>query len=262
MGTYLPPPVQKGQSEVCPTCLKDHDVEVTIHAEEVTYNGVTSLKWRNTNGSSHITKVGDEFVHVRPATNNLNGSGNGKVNPLRADIVEHKTFLCQSNGWKIYAARYHAVRELFEETVTDLPANVQGMVVGNMLTNYFSHQDANKGNVSLPTDTRGSLPAKVQSDTSMDIPKNLAVKGRVNVDSTIEDNVKNIIFNNPTFFSTKQSNNAKIKLYYEQVLGIDITVIQRHAVESVTRAFRKQLSEQHKHRDEEQAFRRKYGKTN
>ena len=59
---YMQKATQVGEKKLCPVCL-DNGTEVEIHAEESTYQGNTKLTWKNSNGESHIKKVGDSFEH-------------------------------------------------------------------------------------------------------------------------------------------------------------------------------------------------------
>ena len=59
---YMQKATQVGEKKLCPVCL-DKGTEVEIHAEESTYQGNTKLTWKNSNGESHIKKVGDSFEH-------------------------------------------------------------------------------------------------------------------------------------------------------------------------------------------------------
>ena len=59
---YMQKATQVGEKKLCPVCLYN-GTEVEIHAEESTYQGNTKLTWKNSNGESHIKKVGDSFEH-------------------------------------------------------------------------------------------------------------------------------------------------------------------------------------------------------
>jgi len=48
----------------CEECYTNFNEEIMIHPIEKTYQGSTRLSWGNTDGSGHITKVNDDFIHV------------------------------------------------------------------------------------------------------------------------------------------------------------------------------------------------------
>jgi len=188
MPKFMPKALTIGQEVECPIC-EDNGVKCTVHVEEKTYQGNTRLSWRNQDGSGHIgTPPG--FVH-KTGTQQQGNNGNSGPNPIRSEIEEYKVWLNRSGNIKTFAAHYHAAREIFEESCTDVLADKRGMVVGNMLTNYFStHPNPFEkfGSTSSPTETRRSLTAKTiysfQAASSVassrfTTSQNLAVKGRV-----------------------------------------------------------------------------------
>ncbi len=50
--------------QVCPDCVANFKQEIIVHPIEKTYQGKTRYSWGNTDGSGHITKVENDFIHV------------------------------------------------------------------------------------------------------------------------------------------------------------------------------------------------------
>ncbi len=48
----------------CPDCVTNFKTEITVHPIEKTYQGKTRYSWANVDGSGHVTKVGNDFIHV------------------------------------------------------------------------------------------------------------------------------------------------------------------------------------------------------
>ncbi len=82
----------------------------------------------------------------------------------------------------------------------------------------------------------------------------------VNAQNTVGSNVRGLIANLPSIFSKKLSGNEKLRIYYQIVFGIDITLLQKHSAESVLRTFRKELEPEVKHYDEEDKFKKHFSR--
>ncbi len=82
----------------------------------------------------------------------------------------------------------------------------------------------------------------------------------VNARNTVGSNVRGLIANLPSIFSKKLSGNEKLRIYYQIVFGIDITLLQKHSAESVLRTFRKELEPEVKHYDEEDKFKKHFSR--
>ena len=48
----------------CEECYTNFQEEIMVHPIQKIYQGNTRLSWGNTDGSGHITKVGDDFIHI------------------------------------------------------------------------------------------------------------------------------------------------------------------------------------------------------
>jgi len=48
----------------CEECRTNEGIDVMVHPIQKTYQGNTRLSWGNVDGSGHITKVGDDFIHI------------------------------------------------------------------------------------------------------------------------------------------------------------------------------------------------------
>ena len=59
---YMQKATKVGEKKLCPVCL-DKGIEVEIHAEETTWQNNTKLTWKNSDGKTHVKKVGEEFQH-------------------------------------------------------------------------------------------------------------------------------------------------------------------------------------------------------
>jgi len=59
---YMQKATKVGEKKICPVCL-DKGIEIEIHAEESTWQGTTKLTWKNSDGKTHVKKVGEEFQH-------------------------------------------------------------------------------------------------------------------------------------------------------------------------------------------------------
>ena len=58
-------PTGLGQnSQTCPDCVVNFKQEIIVHPIEKTYQGKTRYSWANVDGSGHVTKVGNDFIHV------------------------------------------------------------------------------------------------------------------------------------------------------------------------------------------------------
>jgi hypothetical protein len=82
----------------------------------------------------------------------------------------------------------------------------------------------------------------------------------VNAKNTVGSNVRGLIANLPSIFSKKLSGNEKLRIYYQIVFGIDITLLQKHSAESVLRTFRKELEPEVKHYDQEDKFKKHFSR--
>ena len=80
---------QVGEKKLCPVCL-DKGIEIEIHAEESTYQGNTKLTWKNSNGESHVKKIGDSFEHQTTAAK---PQSNPPQERFDEATEEQKTFL-------------------------------------------------------------------------------------------------------------------------------------------------------------------------
>ena len=59
---YMQKATRVGEKKICPVCL-EKGIEIEIHAEESTWQGTTKLTWKNSDGKTHVKKVGEEFQH-------------------------------------------------------------------------------------------------------------------------------------------------------------------------------------------------------
>ena len=82
----------------------------------------------------------------------------------------------------------------------------------------------------------------------------------VNAKNSVANNVRGLIDNLPSIFTKKVSGNEKLRIYYQIVFGIDITLLQKHSAESVLRTFRKELEPELKHYDEEDKFKKHFSR--
>ena len=136
------------------------------------------------------------------------------------------------------------------------------IVIGQLLNIWFNPNFMTKQYVSEfnPTEI-GKSQMNSAGDGGgfcMDISSDVPTVNGLNPKNTITTNIKQMIRDNPTFFSTKQTNNSKLKMYYKLVFGIDISLFQKHSAEGVLRMFRHILPKDLKHSDEEQFWHDKF----
>lgn len=162
MPKFMPKAQFAGQQMDCPVC-DENDIKCTVHAVSTTWQGQTKLSWKNPDNSSHIVKQGDEFVHTSGVKSDTNENDPG----FDLVVEDYRVWLDRIGDTKAFAAHYHAAREFFEKTCSNVPLDKRGMVVGNMLSNYFAaHKNPfQKFSKKLesdesPAETRGSLSAK------------------------------------------------------------------------------------------------------
>ena len=51
-------------ARICEECKANFKEEILLHPTQSEYQGHTNLRWSNPDQSGHITKVGNDFIHV------------------------------------------------------------------------------------------------------------------------------------------------------------------------------------------------------
>lgn len=199
----MPKPLAAGETKLCPECATK-GITVMLNAVESEYQGNKRLSWKNPNGSGHIKKEGDQFVHNPPM-----GAEQSVILPDLEDKIAEcgKTLGDDTDQFAIF---YMAIRNKFNEYVNETDVNKKGMIVGHMITNYLQCS----GSVPYPVEFKkaSSKPAETWGNTAKSIHSegshsNKSISNVVlpNAVKGIEETNGNDLPSLPSIFSTKKS---------------------------------------------------------
>ena len=265
--TFIRRPKFAGENMECPVC-KDRGQIIVLQAQMVNDgSGGQKLSWRNSDGSAH--QLPPNFEHVSkkmggpiPNTNGGNPAAEEKFEEANADTL------------KLYETELDEIRELRKVAVSlvkERNGQLRGDIVAYETRNLIMLRvktklvDLQKSLDQMPTEiNRASSIHKLfakQEGAKGSYHQNalLAGLGKVSRFNTLEDNVKIVISRNPSFFTKKTSINENIEIYLREIYGIELPDIPI-SLESISRAFRKELDNDMKHYDKELEYREKYGK--
>lgn len=157
---FMPKPQTEGEVTKCPECSTQEN-PVMVIAVESEYQGNKRLSWKNPDGSGHIKKEGDQFVHNPPAS-----AEQSVILPDLEDKIAEcgKTLGDDTDQFAIF---YMALRNKFNDYVNETDVNKKGMIVGHMITNYIQCG----GNVPYPVEFKkaSSKPAETWGNTAKSI---------------------------------------------------------------------------------------------
>lgn len=156
----MPRPQTVGETKPCPECATK-GITVVLKAVESEYQGNKRLSWKNPDGSGHIKKEGDSFVHNPPAS--------AEQSTILPDLKEKIDACAKALGEEPhrFAILYMALRNLFWEYVDEVDVNKKGMISTNMTTNYLQCG----GNIPFPVEfmKASSKPAETWGNTAKSI---------------------------------------------------------------------------------------------
>ena len=133
---YMPKPTAVGESKSCPICATK-GITAMIKAVETEYQGTKKLSWKNEDGSSHIRKQGDEFVHSSLSTPSSTKTATVELDgDFRKSVDSVKTLL--NEPAKNFCAYYLALREIFEPLMPVTDDRQKQIMVGQMINLYHN----------------------------------------------------------------------------------------------------------------------------
>ena len=266
---FMSKPVASGEKKTCPVC-KEKGFTVEINAVESEYQGNKRLSWKNADGTAHIKKQDDgSWMHIQSTTTPEQASRTIQtVSPELEELIQGcEKQLKESGMVDAFAVEYMAARNILLPYIPE--GATQGVVCGNMFTNYFHMKDTplpiefvkatklaaerkqpqtfiHNGLVETPTPPHNGLVEAPSGN----------FPAQAKVAQKVEDNVRWIRLNSPNFSDTMSAND-KVKIYLERVYDIILPHLPI-PLETITREFRHQS--EYKKTDLEQEKREEYMK--
>ena len=258
---FMPKAKVAGASLTCPTCATD-GITVIIHAVESEYQGQKKLSWKNPDGSGHVKKQDDgTWTHTQPMQHQETITKLSKtISPENQEkVAKMYASLNESGEADSFAVLYMALRNKFMEYIDEPDVRTAGQICGNMLTNYLQTHNipvdfVKASSMSAETSESKTLIHNFGLANSSSHKGSFAAQGRELDSRTVEDNVRWVRLNFPSF-SDKMSANEKIIIYLKSVYGIELPTLPI-PLETITREFRHQS--EFKKLDEEQKKREEY----
>ena len=255
---FMSKPVASGEKKTCPVC-KEKGFTVEINAVESEYQGNKRLSWKNADGTAHIKKQDDgSWMHIQSTTTPEQVSRTIQtVSPELEELIQGcEKQLKESGMVDAFAVEYMAARNILLPYIPE--GATQGVVCGNMLTNYFHMKDT-----PLPIEFVKATKLAAERKQPQTFIHNGLVEtpsgnfpAQAKVAQKVEDNVRWIRLNFPNFSDTMSAND-KVKIYLERVYDIILPHLPI-PLETITREFRHQS--EYKKTDLEQEKREEYMK--
>ena len=255
---FLKQPSIEGETYECPSCLAN-GTPTPLKAKSISDGkGGMKLSWRNGDGKAH--QQPPDFAHV--PYNGAGGGGGGDnesfLPATESELVMYKDLIEESSALNIISVS--VLNERGEKPRGDKIAYEKRTLTMLMLkAKVLDLQKAVELKSAEIGESTMSIHKTLLAEEGVSFQMDLLTAQDLTQQPSLENNIKKIISSNPTFFSEKTTINEKITLYLSQIYGIELPDLPI-SLESISRAFRYELNDEHKHYDKQEEYKKKYGK--